>query len=124
MQKIVPSIMHTSRDEKEMVTGPMWNEVEASAMVIITKEMVMDRRLELEKNSFSSWVSSHPMIAPSTSEHTISSIGLTTIVITFSVPPSSACAIPKDTANTIRPTASSSATIGSSRSVTGPLALY
>ena len=44
--------------------------------------------------------------------------------ITSNEPVLSAFAMPNDTANTTRPTASSSATIGSSRSTSGPLALY
>ena len=43
---------------------------------------------------------------------------------TSSFPPTIACAMPKETENTTRPTASSSATIGRSSSVTGPFALY
>ena len=93
-------------------------------MVMITTAMVMARRFLLEKNSFSISVSTPPMAAPSASEHTISSRGFTITDTTFSVPPSMACATPKDTAKITRPTASSRATMGKSRSVTGPLALY
>ena len=53
MQKMVPSIMHTSREEKPMVTGPRWNSCLARATVRNTKAMVMFRRLVLELNSFS-----------------------------------------------------------------------
>ena len=64
------------------------------------------------------------MAAPRISENTISSSGLMITETISSVPPCIACAIPKDTEKMTRPTASSSATIGSSRSVTGPFALY
>ena len=45
-------------------------------------------------------------------------------VMKFKVPPLNAWAIPKLIANMMSPTASSRATIGNNRSVTGPLALY
>ena len=124
LQNSVPSIMHVSSDEKPMVTGPILNSAMASAEVRKTKAMVMFRRLVLELNSFSSCVSTQPPSAPSASEHTISISGSTTMEITSNEPVLSAFAMPNDTANTIRPTASSSATMGSSRSTSGPFALY
>ena len=50
--------------------------------------------------------------------------GLTSTETMLSAPLIIALAMPKLTANTTRPTASSSATMGSSRSVSLPLALY
>ena len=64
------------------------------------------------------------MIAPRISENTISSSGSMITETMSRVPPAIACAMPKETENTTSPTASSSATIGSRRSVTGPFALY
>ena len=124
LQNSVPSIMHVRSDEKPIVTGPILNSAMASAEVRKTNAMVMFRRFVLELNSFSSCVSTQPPSAPSASEQTISMSGSTTMEITSNEPVLSAFAIPNDTANTTRPTASSSATIGSSRSTSGPLALY
>ena len=124
LQNTVPSIMQTSSDEKPIVTGPTGNSSLASATVRNTNAMVIFRRLVLELKSFSSCVSSHPITAPSASDSTISSSGLTRIAIRSTDPKQMALAIPNETANTTRPTASSSATIGSRRSTTGPFALY
>ena len=64
------------------------------------------------------------MRAPSSKEPAISISGLTRMETRSTVPLARAFAMPKETANTTRPTASSSATMGSKRSVRGPLALY
>ena len=48
LQNTVPNIMQTSSDEKEMVTGPIWNSRKESAMVRNTKEIVRLRRFVLE----------------------------------------------------------------------------
>ena len=56
LQKIVPSIMQTSSEEKPMCTLPMPNSIFESATVKSTMPIVSDRRLELELNSFSSCV--------------------------------------------------------------------
>ena len=116
LQKTVPSIIHTSSDEKLIFAPPpISNSCEAIAIVMITKEIVRDRRLELEKKIFSSTVSSVPITAPRISENTISSSGLTMTEMKSSVPPTIACAMPKDTENTTSPTASSRATMGRRR---------
>ena len=94
------------------------------AMVITTKAMVRDRRLELEKNSFSSRVRIRPIREPRSREPTISSRGSTRMDSRLTLPECRAVATPKDTAKATRPTASSRATMGSSRSVSLPLALY
>ena len=86
--------------------------------------MVMDIRLRLEWNMASSRVRAAPASIPSSRESTISMSGLTSTETMLSAPLIIALAMPKLTANTTRPTASSSATMGSSRLVSGPLALY
>ena len=95
-----------------------------SATVRNTKEMLMATRLRLEWKMGSSFESTSPASAPSVSEQRISSSGLTRIVYTSTTPLPRARATPKDTANSTRPTASSNATMGKSRSVSLPLALY
>ncbi len=107
-----------------MCTGPISNSIIDRETVINTKAIVMFKRFVLELNIFSSCVKSQPMKAPSAREQMISIIGLTIMETRSIVPLTSVFAIPKDTAKTIRPTASSNATIGSSRLVRGPLALY
>ena len=124
MQKTLPSIMHTSRGEKPRLARPRGSSSLASATVRNTKPMVMATRLRLEWKSRSSSVSTQPARAPRIREPRISSRGFTTTEIMSTVPLPSASAMPKDTAKSTRPTASSRATMGSSRSVRGPLALY
>ena len=124
LQNTVPSIIHTRREEKDISISPRGILIEAKAIVSTTKPIERDKRLELEKNSFSSSVRSAPSTAPRIREQMISRMGLTMMAYMFNSPPFKACAIPKDTAKIISPTASSSATIGSRRSVTSPFALY
>ena len=124
LQNTVPSIMHTSSGEKPMTTSPMRHSSAASATVRNTNAMVMDIRLRLEWNMASSRVRAAPASIPSSRESTISMSGLTSTETMLSAPLIIALAMPKLTANTTRPTASSSATMGSSRLVSGPLALY
>ena len=107
-----------------MVAGPTGISRSERAMVRKTKVMVMDRRLVLEKKSFSTWERTKPSVLPRIREKTISSRGLITMEITSRLPPSMALAIPKETEKTTRPTASSRATMGSRRLVRGPWALY
>ena len=116
--------MHTSSDEKPTFTGPTLNSAIDSATVSSTKPMVSDSRLELELNSFSIWVRITPISAPSASDITISTTGSTRMDTRSNAPLFMALATPNDTANTTRPTASSSATTGSRMSVSLPLALY
>ena len=124
LQNTVPSIMHTSKEEKPTVTGPSRNSSMDRETVRNTKAMVTFRRLVLEWNSFSSCVSSQPMTAPSARDPTISTSGFTRMDTRSISLLTRVLAMPKDTANTTRPTASSRATMGSSRLVKGPLALY
>ncbi len=124
LQNTVPSIMHTRSEEKPIVTGPASNSSIDSAVVRNTNAIDIFRRLVLELNSFSSWVKSQPIRAPSASERTISNSGFTIIEIRSKEPLTIAFAMPKLTANTTSPTASSNATIGSSKSTRGPFALY
>ena len=124
LQNTVPSIMHTSSGEKPMTTSPTRHSSAASATVRNTNAMVMDIRLRLEWNMASSRVRAAPASIPSSRESTISMSGLTSTETMLSAPLIIALAMPKLTANTTRPTASSSTTMGSSRLVSGPLALY
>ena len=124
LQNTVPSIMQVSSEEKLIVTGPIWKLSPAREQVRNTTAMLMFRRLVLELKSFSSHVSTTPISAPRPSESTISSSGLTRIEIISTAPECMASAIPKEMENTTRPTASSSATIGSRRSTSSPFALY
>ena len=124
LQNSVPSIMHTSSEEKPSFTSPISTLSRESATVRKTKPMVSDIRFVLEWNFASSFVSTKPANAPRSSEPAISMSGLTRIDTRLTTPEVSALAMPNETANTIRPTASSSATIGSSRSVSSPFALY
>ena len=124
LQNTVPSIIHTSNEEKPICTGPTSNFSIDKDTVINTNAIVIFKRFVLELNIFSSCVNNHPMIAPSKSEHTISINGFTRMEIKSIVPLTSVFAIPKDTANTINPTASSNATIGKRSWVNGPFALY
>ena len=66
LQNSVPSIMHTSSEEKPIVTLPIWNSALEMATVSSTNTMVMERRLLLELNSFSICVRISPITAPST----------------------------------------------------------
>ena len=124
LQNSVPSIMHVRSDEKPIVTGPILNSAMASAETRNTSAMVIFRRFVLELNSVSSFVSTQPPNAPSTREQTISNSGSTTMEMMSKEFVLSAFAMPNETAKTTRPTASSSATIGNSRSTSGPFALY
>ena len=116
--------MHTRSVEKEIFTWPIWKDTMDRATVSTTKAMVRDRRLELEKKVLSSMVSTQPMTAPSAREATISMRGSTTMPSTSVCPVTRESAMPKEMANTARPTASSKATTGSRISVSLPLALY
>ena len=60
---------------------------------------------------------------PKITEHKISTIGFTTMDTRFIAPPVMAWAIPIEAAKITSPAASSRATIGSKRFVTGPFAL-
>ena len=54
LQNIVPSIIHTSSEEKPILTPPpISNSLDAIAIVMITNEIVIDRRFEFEKKTFS-----------------------------------------------------------------------
>ena len=116
--------MHTSSEEKPSFTSPKCTSSIEMPTVRKTKPIVSDRRLVLEVNIVSSFVRIKPASAPSSSEQKISMQGLSRMDTRLTVPLTSARAMPNDTAKTIRPTASSSATIGSRRSVSSPLALY
>ena len=124
LQNTVPSIMQTRRGEKPMVRGPAANPREESPTVRMTKAMVMELRFVLEWNMVSSRVRAIPARVPSIREARILISGPTAIEIMSIFPRSMALAIPKETAKTIRPTASSRATIGSRSSVSSPFALY
>ena len=89
----------------------------------MTNAIVIESLFEFEKNNFSSTVNIYPINEPSKTEHKISITGFIITEIRFIAPPIMACDIPIETANIISPAASSSATIGRSKSVTGPLAL-
>ena len=69
-------------------------------------------------------MSARPESAPSTREITISMMGSKMTLTTLMLPISSAPAMPKDTENSTRPTASSMATTMSRSFVSGPSALY
>ena len=124
LQNTVPSIMHTSSGEKLTVSAPRGMRSIDSAEVNSTKAMVMLSRLVLELKSVSILVRNQPMTAPSSSEQTISTSGCTKMESMSNAPVFMALAAPKLTAKTTSPTAASRATIGSSRSTSGPLALY
>ena len=124
LQNTLPSIMHTSSGEKPIVAPPAGILSIESATVRNTKEMLIAMRLVFEWKKGSIFDRPSPASEPRNSEQRISSSGLTTMVYTSTTPLERARAMPKDTAKTTRPTASSSATIGSSSSVSLPLALY
>ena len=124
LQNTVPSIMHTSSGEKPHSTPATVNSTAERPTIRKMNAMLSERRLEFERNIVSSFVRTKPAIAPSSSEPTISMSGESRMLATLNCALSIARAMPKDTANAMRPTASSSATIGSSRSVSSPLALY
>ena len=124
LQKIVPSIIHTSNDEKLICTGPIWKSIIDSATVRNTNVIVILSLFVFELNIFSNCVKIHPMIAPRAREAMISSIGFTMIETKSTAPLTSDFEIPKQIAKTMRPTASSNATIGRRSFVRGPFALY
>ena len=125
MQKVVPSIMQVrSEDAASSTPPPSGILIIVSATVRITKVTDTESRLEREWKCFSTSEKTRPITTPRISENTISIKGFKTMEIISSVPRSIALAIPKDTAKTIRPTASSSATTGSRIFVKGPFALY
>ena len=122
---MVPHIMHTSRGE-----NPMDTPLEKSSSTLEkavhrkTKATARLRRLDRELKNFSTTLNTQPKAAPRAREARISMVGLTSRDTIFTVPEINALAIPEDTAKTMRPTASSRATIGSRMSVRGPFALY
>ena len=125
LQKMVPHIMHTSSGLKPMATP--------EEKVFSTFEKAVHRntnatarlsRLERELKNFSTTLNSHPRAAPRARDATISMAGFTSTEMRFTEPEVRALAMPVDTAKTTRPTASSRATMGSSKLVRGPLALY
>ena len=124
LQNTVPSIIHVSSDENAICTGPIWKSIIESDAVRNTTAIVRLSLFVFELNNLSSSVSTQPIIAPNVSEHTISTSGFTIIENKSASPTVRVFAMPNDTANTIRPTASSSATIGKSSFVSGPFALY
>ncbi len=126
LQKMVPSIMHTSSDENPISTPPpRENSSFDRDTASTTKVMATHSRLLLEWKNRSKKVKARPSTDPSSTETTTSSSGLTkTLTALNAAPPIRLFAMPKETAKTTRPTASSSATMGSSRSTRGPLALY
>ena len=124
LQKTVPSIIHVSSDEKCICTPPTVKlSIERDA-VRKTIPIVRLRRFVFELKNFSRYVRTAPIIAPRRREHTISIKGFTIMERISISPLTIVFAIPNDTANTTRPTASSSATIGSNNFVRGPFALY
>ena len=124
LQKMVPVIMHTSSRENPQWTGPIWNSSILRPTVSMTKATDRDIRLLREwKNRSTQW-SSSPIKPPRPTDRRISTMGSTTTASTLTCPLDSAVAIPKDTENSSRPTASSSATTSISSRVMGPSALY
>ncbi len=121
---MVPSIMQVSSEEKPIFTPPTWNCIMDMATVRNTKPMDRERRLLREWKKRSKNVSSAPISEPSSSEPTISRAGSRAMDTRLTSPEIRARAMPKDTAKITRPTASSRATMGKSRSVSLPLALY
>jgi len=77
LQKIVPNIIHTNREEKPTWIGPISNFKLDNATVITTKAMVTLSLLVLELNSFSNWVKIQPIREPSIREQIISTSGFT-----------------------------------------------
>ena len=77
LQNTLPSIMHTSSEEKPIVAFPAGSLSIESATVRNTKEMLMATRLRLEWKIGSIFESTKPASAPSSSEQRISSRGLT-----------------------------------------------
>ena len=124
LQKMVPVIMHTSSREKPQCTGPTLKVIIDRPTVSITNAMEIVIRLLREWKKRSTQLSSQPIAAPSTRDSTISTIGSTTTAMMLTAPLASALAMPKDTENSKRPTASSMATTSISRRVIGPSALY
>ena len=122
---MVPHIMHTSREEKPISTPlPKVSSILEKAVHRNTKATARLRRLERELKNFSTMLKTQPRAAPRTREATISTSGFTMTETRLMEPEIRALAIPVDTAKTIKPTASSRATMGSRMLVRGPLALY
>ena len=124
LQNTAPSIMQTRSDENEIVTGPTLKLICDRAIVMNTNAIDIASLLLFEKKSSSTFVSKSPRREPSPSERTISRSGSTIMATTFRELDSKASATPNETAKATRPTASSNATTGSSKSVTFPWALY
>lgn len=85
LQSIVPSIIHTNRDENDTVIGPILKLMDEIAMVTKTKEIVSDSLLEFEKKSSSSFVKITPISEPSSRDATISISGFTRIATRLTV---------------------------------------
>ena len=125
LQNTVPHIMHTSREEKPTSTPPpRSSSTLEKAVHRNTKATARLKRLERELKNFSTTLKTQPRPAPSSREATISMAGFNSTDTRFTEPEIRALAMPVDTAKTIRPTASSRATMGSRMLVRGPLALY
>ena len=125
LQNTVPTIIHTNRGENPMEISPPRGICTLDrAVARMTKVTAMLRRLELEWNSFSTRENKPPRMLPKPREQTISSKGLSTTDKRLKEPLIIVLATPKEMAKTTRPTASSRATMGRSRFVSGPLALY
>ena len=116
--------MQTKSDENAICMPPISNSSIEIPTVKKTKAIVNDKRLLLELNRVSNWVNSHPINAPTINERIISRIGSTKMDVILNAPSLKAIATPKETAKTIRATASSKATTGRRISVNFPLALY
>ena len=124
LQNTVPSIMQTRSGENPMVSGPAGNSREESPTVRMTKAMVREVLFVLEWNRVSSQVRVMPASVPRSPEARILTRGPAAMERRSMFPRIMALAMPKETAKTIRPTASSRATMGSRRSVSLPFALY
>ena len=77
LQNTVPSIMQDKRLEKEISARPTGIVIIENPTVRRTNATEMDNRFDLEWKNFSLHVKRNPMTAPSRSEQTISSRGLT-----------------------------------------------
>ena len=89
-----------------------------------TKATEMVIRLLREWKNCSTQFNSQPMAAPRPRESIISRMGSTTTPRMLTCPWASAVAMPKETENSSRPTASSMATTSIRSRVRGPSALY
>ncbi len=122
MAKTAPIIIHVKREDKD---SPIGHFISDKPTPTKTATIIRHSLLARDLKNLMQRASSAPSAPPVARERTISSRGVTTVLIKVSCSPAAKTfASATQMEKTIRPIASSSATTGKSVSVTMPRALY